>query len=364
MTDSAPIPDSGFGPTALARSTFPERRPGGDAQAAGSVRPGNSDAARQALSPVGALSQSSQSGEAGQAIATQAAISGPSAVAASLVGSASPDQRPAGLNQASFASSGDSEPGELTEEEQQQVRELQARDQEVRAHEQAHARVGGQYAGAPRYEFVTGPDGRRYAVSGSVSIDVSPVPGDPEATANKARTVQRAALAPAEPSGQDRRVAQEAGELLREAQREVQAQRNAEREAQLEAGRDAARPDQPGAPETPASDFEGLAPVVDTALQPQPVPEGTTGAAVSGTGVSGTASGEGSAPPFQPTPAPQASGAASEGFGGEVSGLVSNSPEAAGGATVTRRILARQLLTEAEGGSAAGAPGALLNLSV
>ncbi|MEL7393699.1 MAG: putative metalloprotease CJM1_0395 family protein, partial [Pseudomonadota bacterium] len=57
------------------------------------------------------------------------------------------------------AQSGDNRaPGELSEEEQAQVDELKARDREVRAHEQAHAAVGGQYAGAPSYTFQTGPD--------------------------------------------------------------------------------------------------------------------------------------------------------------------------------------------------------------
>ena len=67
----------------------------------------------------------------------------------------------------------------------------------MRAHEQAHLAAAGPYAnGAPTFEFQTGPDGRQYAVGGEVSIDTSPVPGDPEATVRKAQTVKRAALAP------------------------------------------------------------------------------------------------------------------------------------------------------------------------
>jgi hypothetical protein len=46
-----------------------------------------------------------------------------------------------------------------------------------------------------------------YAVSGEVSIDVSPVNGNPQATIAKMATVRSAALAPADPSGQDRAVA-------------------------------------------------------------------------------------------------------------------------------------------------------------
>ncbi|HBZ93950.1 MULTISPECIES: putative metalloprotease CJM1_0395 family protein [unclassified Pseudomonas] len=100
---------------------------------------------------------------------------------------------------------------ELSPEEQRQqqleVTELVQRDREVRTHEQAHAAVGGQYAGSPTYSFKRGPDGQRYAVSGEVSIDTAPVPNDPEATLRKMEVVLRAALAPIEPSPQDLRVA-------------------------------------------------------------------------------------------------------------------------------------------------------------
>ncbi|RMF34442.1 MAG: hypothetical protein D6754_15035 [Alphaproteobacteria bacterium] len=87
------------------------------------------------------------------------------------------------------------------------VEELAKRDKEVRRHEQAHAVIGGQYAGQPKFTYRTGPDGRRYAVSGEVPIDVAPVRGDPEATIRKMEVVKAAALAPAEPSGADRRIA-------------------------------------------------------------------------------------------------------------------------------------------------------------
>lgn len=116
----------------------------------------------------------------------------------------------------------------LTEEEKARVRELQARDREVKAHERAHQAAGGRYAGAASYTYEKGPDGNRYAVGGEVPIDVSPVSGDPEATAQKMRVVIRAALAPAEPSAQDQRVAQKAQSTLLEAQAEIAQQRTAE----------------------------------------------------------------------------------------------------------------------------------------
>ena len=113
----------------------------------------------------------------------------------------------------------------LTEAEEEQVRELKARDTEVRRHEEAHARVGGQYAGQPTYSFQTGPDGKRYAVGGEVSIDIAPIPDDPQATIAKMDVVIAAALAPAEPSGQDRKVAAQAARQRVEASADLAEQR-------------------------------------------------------------------------------------------------------------------------------------------
>ena len=106
-------------------------------------------------------------------------------------------------------------------QEQLEIAELASRDREVRAHEQAHAAVGGAYAGAPTYTFTRGPDGKRYAIGGEVSIDSSPIPNDPEATLRKMELVQRAALAPAEPSAQDRRVAAQAAAQATQARAEL-----------------------------------------------------------------------------------------------------------------------------------------------
>lgn len=115
---------------------------------------------------------------------------------------------------------------ELTEEEQREIEELKQRDREVRAHEQAHKSTAGQYAqGGPSFEFQVGPDGRRYAVGGEVTIDVAEVPGDPQATILKAQTIRRAANAPADPSAQDRQVAAQATALEAKARRELSEQR-------------------------------------------------------------------------------------------------------------------------------------------
>lgn len=98
--------------------------------------------------------------------------------------------------------------------ESNKLKKLQARDQEVRAHEAAHLAAAGPYAsGGMRLSYQEGPDGKRYAIGGSVSIDTSAVAGDPQATLEKARIIRRAALAPAQPSGQDHSVAAQASQM-------------------------------------------------------------------------------------------------------------------------------------------------------
>ncbi|WP_300529627.1 putative metalloprotease CJM1_0395 family protein [Maricaulis sp.] len=113
----------------------------------------------------------------------------------------------------------------LSDAEQKQVNKLAARDREVRAHEQAHKAVGGQYTGAISYDYQRGPDGKQYAVGGEVPIDASEIPGDPAATIEKMRIVKAAALAPAEPSGQDRKVAAMADAKSAKARAELNAQK-------------------------------------------------------------------------------------------------------------------------------------------
>lgn len=120
---------------------------------------------------------------------------------------------------------------ELTEDEQRTVDKLQQRDREVRAHEAAHQAAAGRHArGSAQFSFEVGPDGRRYAVGGEVEIDTSEVPDDPQATLDKARVIQRAANAPAEPSAQDRQVALQAAAMEAEAQRALNEQRSANME--------------------------------------------------------------------------------------------------------------------------------------
>lgn len=106
-------------------------------------------------------------------------------------------------------------------QDEKEIQQLKQRDQEVRAHELAHAAVGGASTGSPSYEFQTGPDGKKYAVGGEVSVDLSAVDGDPQATIKKMQQVYAAALAPADPSAQDLKVAAQASELIAQAQAEL-----------------------------------------------------------------------------------------------------------------------------------------------
>lgn len=134
------------------------------------------------------------------------------------------------------AQDGPDAPGELAPEEREEVRELQARDQEVRQHEQAHQIVGGQYTGAVNYTLERGPDGQLYAVDGQVPIDTAPIPEDPQATIDKMRIVRAAALAPSEPSPQDLQVALEATRQMLAAQGELRAERQGEVREDMEDG--------------------------------------------------------------------------------------------------------------------------------
>ncbi len=97
----------------------------------------------------------------------------------------------------------------LTPREQMLLLDLRRTDREVRAHELAHYYTGRPYTAVPEYWFVIGPLGNRYAVAGHVPFDFSPVPGDAQATLRKFDTLRQAALAPAQPSTFDLRIAME-----------------------------------------------------------------------------------------------------------------------------------------------------------
>lgn len=111
---------------------------------------------------------------------------------------------------------------ELGREEQLEVARLQQLDSRVKAHEMAHLAVAGPYArGGASFSYSTGPDGKKYATGGEVSIDTSREPS-PDATIRKMRIIRAAAMAPADPSPQDRKVAAQADAAITEARRELE----------------------------------------------------------------------------------------------------------------------------------------------
>ncbi|WP_083941247.1 putative metalloprotease CJM1_0395 family protein [Pseudoduganella violaceinigra] len=110
---------------------------------------------------------------------------------------------------------------EYSAEDQAKIDKLKARDLQVRQHEQAHLAVaGGLATSGATYTYQRGPNGVNYAVGGEVNIDTSPG-STPEETISKARQIQAAALAPADPSGQDRSVASSAAQMAQKAQAEI-----------------------------------------------------------------------------------------------------------------------------------------------
>ncbi len=116
----------------------------------------------------------------------------------------------------------------IRREEQRLVQQLAARDREVRAHEAAHIAVGRQYVvSGPSYTYQQGPDGRSYAIGGEVQLDVAEE-AEAQATLDKAETVRRAALAPVEPSAQDRQVAARASQLAAQARLSIAMERREE----------------------------------------------------------------------------------------------------------------------------------------
>lgn len=113
----------------------------------------------------------------------------------------------------------------LDARQQEQVRKLERIERSVIMHEMAHMAGGaGIVSSGPRYQYQEGPDGKRYIVGGEVGISVSPE-DTPEATIRKMQRVQSAALAPADPSAQDRAVASAAAQLQMQAQMELARQR-------------------------------------------------------------------------------------------------------------------------------------------
>lgn len=92
---------------------------------------------------------------------------------------------------------------QLTPEEKEVVRALQAEDLKVRIHEAQHLRLaGGLAVGTPDYQYAQGPDGKFYAVGGAVNVQTGQS-SDPDKAARDAASFARAALGPGDASSQD-----------------------------------------------------------------------------------------------------------------------------------------------------------------
>ncbi|MDR0927609.1 MAG: hypothetical protein LBO69_07585 [Ignavibacteria bacterium] len=108
---------------------------------------------------------------------------------------------------------------ELSDDEQKLVEELKRIDTEVRAHEAAHlAAAGGLAQGGPSFTYTQGPDGNQYATGGEVNVSMDADSSNPDATIQNMQTVIAAAMAPADPSGQDFSVAASARQIIAQMQ--------------------------------------------------------------------------------------------------------------------------------------------------
>lgn len=115
---------------------------------------------------------------------------------------------------------------ELSQKEQQEISQLKITDAKVRAHEHAHkSTAAGLTTSGPNYEYETGPDGQKYAVAGDVNVGYQHS-SDPRVNLRNAQKLKAAALAPAEPSSQDRSVARKADMEIAKAQQEIREEEN------------------------------------------------------------------------------------------------------------------------------------------
>ncbi|WP_193768914.1 putative metalloprotease CJM1_0395 family protein [Metasolibacillus meyeri] len=104
-----------------------------------------------------------------------------------------------------------------TSEAKAHLRQLQMTEDEVKVHEQAHKAAGSSVTGPVSYTYTKGPDNQLYVSGGEVSIQ-APVSGSDEETIKILEQVRKAALAPAQPSPQDLRVAASATAQIQQVQ--------------------------------------------------------------------------------------------------------------------------------------------------
>lgn len=100
-------------------------------------------------------------------------------------------------------------PDRLSSGDKAALTRLRQRDAQVRQEEQAHAAAAGDLAGAIEYTYRLGPDGRRYAVGGSVPIRGRFLNGESTDAARLGARLSAAGQAATNPSGADLATARE-----------------------------------------------------------------------------------------------------------------------------------------------------------
>lgn len=101
-------------------------------------------------------------------------------------------------------------------EVKKELAQLKQTENEVIAHENAHKSAGAGVTGAVTYSHTAGPDNERYITGGEVSIQMPAATGESDETIALLERVRQAALAPAEPSAQDLRVAASASAQIQQ----------------------------------------------------------------------------------------------------------------------------------------------------
>ncbi len=114
---------------------------------------------------------------------------------------------------------------ESEENKQAQVKELEKIQREVISHEAAHKAAAGDLGGGVSYSYTEGPDGKSYITGGEVPIKFKQG-STPEETLRNMQQIQRAATAPADPSGQDVQVAAKAAAMAARARNEITRENN------------------------------------------------------------------------------------------------------------------------------------------
>lgn len=124
---------------------------------------------------------------------------------------------------------------EKKEKEKSSALKYQQMDTRVRAHEAAHlAAAGSQASGGASFSYTRGPDGKLYASAGEVAVALKKGK-TPSETIQNAATVIAAALAPADPSPQDLKIASNAARMQAIARSELASDKTEQKTADFKA---------------------------------------------------------------------------------------------------------------------------------